>query len=178
MKIVLIRHAEVSMKWEKSYNTVTFDEACRNYDISPIKQINKKCADRTRHKIYISELSRTRETALQLFGDDIFYKSELFNEVPLKSFMDIKRNLPLIIWNIMGRMQWLAGTKRQNEVKRQTVERARKAALMLEQENVDCYVVTHGFFMRTLLQELVKRGFKINKKKFKVNNLEEIIAYK
>lgn len=157
---------------------MAFDEACKKYDVSPIKQINKKCAAGTKHKIYISEFSRTRETALQLFGEDIFYKSELFNEVSLKSFMDTKRNLPLIIWNIMGRIQWLAGSKRQTEVKRQTVERARKAVLMLEQENVDCYVITHGFFMRTLLQELVKRGFKINKKKIRVNNLEEIIAYK
>lgn len=33
-------------------------------------------------------------------------------------------------------------------------------------------------FSRTLLHELVERGFKINKNKIRMNNLEEITAYK
>lgn len=40
------------------------------------------------------------------------------------------------------------------------------------------WTFTHGFFARTLLHELVERGFKINKNKIRMNNLEEITAYK
>lgn len=178
MKIVIIRHGEVNMNWEKSYDTVTFDEACKNYDISSIKLIDKKIEMGTKHKIYISKLSRTRETALQLFGDKVFFESELFNEVPLKSFINTKKKLPLTVWNVMGRIQWMIGNKRQAEIKKQTVKRAKQAVLMLEQDNMDCYIVTHGFFVRTLLHELVERGFKINKNKIRFNNLEEITAYK
>ena len=39
-------------------------------------------------------------------------------------------------------------------------------------------VVSYVFFSRILLHELVERGFKINKNKIRMNNLEEITAYK
>lgn len=178
MKIHIIRHGEVDMTWKKYYNSVSFDKACSTYDISTIKLSDIKYKNTNNEKIYISGLSRTNETALMIFGNKTFYKSELFNEVPLKSFMDTKSNLPLTVWNVIGRIQWLIGSKRQIETKLKTIKRANKAINMLEQENKDCYVVTHGFFAKILIKQLIKRGFKINKKTLMMNNLDEIIAYK
>ena len=42
----------------------------------------------------------------------------------------------------------------------------------------NCAIVTHGFFMHTLLQELKKAGFRINNYSFKYKNGEAIIAEK
>lgn len=42
-------------------------------------------------RIYISELSRTRDTAEILFPDRDYIASELINEVPLRSSFDTKK---------------------------------------------------------------------------------------
>lgn len=175
MKIVVIRHAKVNMKWERRYNSVGFDEACKKYDNSPIDTIDKKYNVEGNSIIYISGLSRTRETALKLFGKKKFYKSELLNEVPIRSYKDTNKKIPLAIWNVMGRVQWFLDNARQIETRAQTRKRAEKAASMIEKNNKDCYIVTHGMFMRTFLHELEKRGFTINKRRIIVDNLEEFI---
>lgn len=178
MKIHIIRHGVVDMKWEKHYDSASFDKACSTYDTSSIKPSDIRYKDFNNEKIYISGLSRTRETALMLFGNRTFYKSELFNEVPLRSFKDTKRMIHLIVWKVIGRMQWILGNERQIESRMQTIERANKAIDMLEQENADCYVVTHACFANTFINELKRRGYKISKNTFRMNNLERIIAYK
>lgn len=181
MKVVLLRHGEVDMQWNKKYSSAEFDRACRNYDTSPIKEISKEFKLKNKYneaKIYISTLPRTKETAVKVFGENIFYKSELLNEVPLKSFIDTGSKLPLGIWNVMGRLQWFFNNSRQRETKQETEERAKKAILMLEENNEDCYVVTHGFYLKVLLKELEKEGFKIDKRRIKLKNLEEVVAVK
>lgn len=178
MKIVIIRHGKVDMEWDRYYDSVSFDKACSIYDISPIRLSNTRYENKNNDKIYISGLSRTSETARMLFGDNDFYKSELLNEVPLRSFTDTIRKLPLIIWNVIGRLQWLFNNKRQPETRSQTIDRAEKAISMLEKENADCIVVTHACFANTFTKQLKKRGNKIDKRKFRMNNLERVTAYK
>lgn len=178
MKIVIIRHGKVDMEWERYYDSVSFDKACSTYDIRPIRLSDTRYENKNTHKIYTSYLSRTNETACMLFGDNVFYKSELFNEVPLRSFIDTKRNLPLIVWNVIGRLQWLFDNRRQIETRSQTIERAEKAIDMLEKENTDCIVVTHACFANTFFKQLRKRGYRIDKRTFRMNNLERVTAYK
>ncbi len=48
----------------------------------------------------------------------------------------------------------------------------------LMQRNRDCVIVTHGFFVRTLMKELKRYGFVINKNKLIFANLERVIATK
>lgn len=181
MKIVIIRHGKVDMEWKAKYDSVGFDEACRNYDTSPIKSIDGESELINKYKgykVYISELPRTEETAKQLFGEGIFNKSGLFNEVAIKSFKDTKRKLSTLLWNVMGRAQWMVNSKRQPETITDTMERARKAIMMLEKENKDCCVISHGCFMRVFLLELRRRGYHIKNIGIIINNLEEFIAYK
>lgn len=181
MKIVIIRHAKVDMKFKANYDSSSFDNAWETYDISPIKTVEKQCKLINKYKgykVYISELPRSEETAKQLFTDSIFIRSKLFNEVGIKSAFETEKNLPTFLWNIMGRAQWLFNDKRQTETFRETVNRAQKAIAMLEKSNEDCCVVTHACFMKVFLMELRKRGFKINKIKISIKNLEEFIAIK
>ena len=64
--------------------------------------------------------------------------------------------LPLWVWNVGGRMQWLFQRKRQVEKREETQKRADALIEKLVQRNRDCILVSHGFFMRTLLKELKK----------------------
>lgn len=180
MKIVIIRHAKVNMEWEKRYDSKQFDLACEKYDTSEIVPISEIMSTKdSTDIIYISELSRSYETARQLFGERNFCKTSLVNEVPAKSFKDTNKKYPWWLWKSMSRLQWFFNNKRQPETRRETLIRARKTIELIEKNNKDCFIITHGFYMVTLINELRKKGYKIEKKKrIRIANLERIIATK
>ena len=112
------------------------------------------------------------------FGEKEFIETDLLNEVPLKSCLDCKISLPLWFWNIFGRVQWMLGNNRQLEVKTETKKRADQLIERLLQENKNCILISHGFYMRTLVNELQQYGFTIDKNKMEFRNLERIVAEK
>jgi broad specificity phosphatase PhoE len=67
---------------------------------------------------------------------------------------------------------------RQIEGHSKTVERARQFVAMISDEDADCAVVTHGFFMHTLLREIKKAGFRTNKSSATYKNGEYVIVEK
>ena len=180
MEIIIIRHEKVDMIWDKTYSSITYDKACDKYDNSPIiSDMQSNYEVDIQKKIYISELIRTYETAIKLFGEADFIKTPLINEVPIKSFKATKRIYPLWVWNVLGRLQWLMNNKRQTEGKKETIIRAKEMIAFLEKNQEDCYLITHGFFIRTFVKELKKQGYKIKRnRKFGVSNLDKIIAIK
>ncbi len=199
MQIIIIRHAKVDMSWDKEYNSATYDLACDRYNECPIISVSNESSampiwafgecregsnieyskiDDTK-TVYISELSRTYETACRLFKNTDFVRTALLNEVPLKSFKDTNKNYPLWFWNFAGRLQWFLQSKRQMESKEETVIRAKEMMKLLEERWEDCYLVTHGFFMRVFMKELKKQGYKIQKNKFfGISNLDMVVAMK
>jgi len=179
MKIIIIRHGKVDMQWRKWSTSKQFDTDCIQYDNAPLYPISERMDQEGKWgDIYISTLKRSRETAEALFGRNIWIETELLNEVPLTSFCDSKVSLPLWVWNIVGRLQWFLQSKRQIELKRDTQKRADKLIETILQKNRDCVLVSHGFFMKTLIQELKRYGFVINRKKPGFANLEKVIAVK
>lgn len=128
MKMIMIRHEQVDMLWEKTYHSVSFDQACAQYDKSPIVCAREECfTGKSDIEVYISELPRTYETADRLFHGRDFYKTELLNEVPLRSFKDTDKAYPLWWWFFMGRVQWFCQNRRQPETRKETVSRAKKS---------------------------------------------------
>ncbi|MCR4739544.1 MAG: hypothetical protein K5886_04695 [Lachnospiraceae bacterium] len=102
--------------------------------------------------------------------------SGLINEVPLKSSFDTKISMPLWFWNLTGRLQWLINIKRQAEGRRQTAERAKEFVELISKDDMDAAVVTHGFYMHTLLRVMKKAGFKTEESSVKFKNGEYVIA--
>lgn len=178
MEITIIRHEKVDMLWDRKYNSATYDLACDKYNRCPIIFSSKEYFKADNSKtVYISELSRTYETACRIFQKTDFHKTAFLNEVPLKSFRDTDKMYPLWLWNFAGRLQWLLQSGRQVENKKDTVIRARKMIKLLEKYQQDCYLITHGFYMRTLIRELKKQGYKIRKRNiFGISNLDMIVA--
>ena len=178
MRVAIIRHAEVNFSWSRRCTSGKFDSECRKYDHSPIRNVTYSIPQFVYQRIYVSELSRSKDTAEILFPQETYYESGLINEVPLKSSLDTKMNMPLWFWNLTGRLQWFADCPRQAEGHRQTRERAKEFIELISKEDSDAAVVTHGFFMHTLLQEMKKAGFRIENSSVKFKNGKCVIAEK
>ena len=176
----MIRHEQVDMLWDKKYDSITYDLACNKYDECPIVLSSKKYSKIDDSKtVYISELSRTYESACKLFKKRNFFKTSLLNEVPLKSFKDTNKMYPLWLWNFMGRFQWFLENDRQAESKTETMMRAKRMIKLLEDQQEDCYLITHGFYMRIFIRELKKQGYKIKNPHFlRISYLDMIVAIK
>ena len=69
----------------------------------------------------------------------------------------------------------MVNSKRQPESRLQTVKRADRFTLDIVERNEDCVVVTHGFFMHTLISVMKRRGFKCDKTIAHYKNGEAII---
>ncbi|WP_026529015.1 histidine phosphatase family protein [Butyrivibrio sp. VCD2006] len=164
MRIAIMRHGTVAHKWKNLCTSAEFDAECRAYDTAPLAEKFVVVQGNSTRLIYVSTLRRSEETARQLFGDVKLVRSKLINEVPLRSAFDTDKRLPLFFWYVMGRLQWLTGSKRQKETKRETAKRAEKFVRRIIENGEDCVVVTHGIFMHTLIPVLEKHGFKENDK--------------
>lgn len=96
-------------------------------------------------------------------------------------------NLITYIRNIIGRMWWFFNVDRQVEGRAETKKRANDFCDILNNnnnnknnnnKNRDVAVVTHGFFMKTFLDQLKRRGFKIKNNGFVLGNLQLVEAEK
>ena len=162
MKFYIIRHAKVNMRWPKKCTSDEFNQACKKYDGADIVAFQGT-----------SELIRTKQTAQQLFPLQSYQIDKRLNEVPLKAAFSSKIKLPLIFWNILGRLQWLFNSSKQEGIKA-SKERAEKFCDDLIYKGENAILITHGFFMITLLKELKKRGFIVKDNGFNFDNLRVI----
>ncbi len=176
MKVVLIRHGKVNFRWKAWYTSEQFTEACMKYDQAPIMKEGYSIPGEKYSSYYISALPRTRETAQNIFGEKDYISTDLINEVPLSASFNTGAKLPLLFWNVTGRLQWYFNNRRQKESKLETEKRTKQFVKMLMEKNEDCVVVTHGFFMHTLVAELKKVHFGIENSSLKYANGECVIA--
>lgn len=176
MKIVVIRHGTVDYAWSRWCTSEEFDKECIEYDKATIRHTVYDLPSIGLYNVFISSLSRSRDTAIDLFDNDKLRQTEWVDEVPLKSSFDTKIKLPLWFWNLSGRLQWFINSSRQTEGRLYTQVRARKMVDLLCREGVDCVIVTHGFFMHTLLQEMKRTGFIVDNSHASYHNGEYVIA--
>lgn len=163
------------MEWPKRCNSEQFDKACEQYDGSDIVTDDIVGVDTECEIIYVSSLLRSKETAKRMFPGNEYRMLDVA-EVPLKSFTDTAKQMPLWIWNIMGRLQWYFNNGRQDEAKIETIKRCERVIEEIENRKSDCVVVTHGFFMKTFINRLKKHGYSISGATAGYSNLQVIEA--
>lgn len=167
------------MKWPKKCNSIEFDETCAKYDISDIEDIKVTPIQNVLGKVFVSPFRRSVLTGKRLFADKDLHEIKSIAEVPIKSFIDTDRAYPLWVWNVMGRVQWYFNNDRQMESRLDTYRRADETINICEAEAVDCTLVTHGFFIKSLLKVLKNRGYRLRgNKSIKIKNLQVIVAEK
>lgn len=176
MRAIIIRHGRVDFKWKNWSTSEQFDMDCRKYDKASVKPFLVEIPKNTYKRIYISSLSRSRETAIQIFGEQDFIVTKLIDEVLLRSSVVSKVKLPLLFWNISGRLQWLFNNHRQQECRKDTIYRAEQLVKVLLHNEENCAIITHGFFMHILIDSLKKNGFCISNVRLQYSNGEYITA--
>ena len=180
MKIVLIRHDKVDMKWEKAYDSAGFNADEARYDRSPIVRSKGKRLSSGGMPIYVSPLRRTHDTARLLFGEDAeLIETPYTREVPVSAFITTDKKLPKRLWKAVGRTEWFLCIGNQPETRRDTRARAEKFLLELEAKGEDCIVVAHEVFLYSMERVLKKHGYSIRRENpFRIKNLEQIVAVK
>ena len=178
MKVIIIRHGTVAYDWVRTYSSSEFDKACIQYDKAPIMRMSYDIPDFDAQQVYVSTLPRSRDTALEIFGNKDFICTELADEVPLGSSFNCRIELPLWFWNITGRVQWFLNFNRQTEGRKETKARARKFVELLNTDVSDSAVITHGFYMLTLVKEMRKAGFRISRSGRNYKNGDYVLAEK
>ena len=165
MKVIIMRHSKVKYIWKKWYTSDEFDKACKEYDRSFVEYTEQNLPDYNYKNIYISTLSRSRETAISIFGQTHLRQTELIDEVPLRSAFDSKIRLPLWFWNFAGRLQWFFNIERQSEGRFNTKKRANCFVNMLCMDGEDAIVITHGLIQHTLVTAFKDEGYRYDKSK-------------
>ena len=178
MKVIIIRHGPVAYDWERTYSSCEFDKACTQYDKAPIMRMSYDIPVFNLKRVYVSTLPRSRDTAIEIFGNKDFICTELVSEVPLGSSFDCRMELPLWFWNITGRVQWFLNSNRQAESRKETKARASKFVELLNNDDCESVVVTPGFYMHTLGREVRTAGFRISKSMRNYKNGDYVVAEK
>ena len=180
MKITLIRHAKVNMKWEKKYDSAGFNADEARYDESPIITDKDSRLESGGRPIYVSTLKRTHDTARLLFGEDAeLTETPLTREVPVSAFIKTQKKLPKNLWKAVGRTSWFLCLGSQPETRRDTRARAEKFLAELEAKGEDAIVVAHEVFLYSMERVLKKHGYRIRRENpFRIKNLEQITAEK
>jgi hypothetical protein len=176
MQARIIRHGKVNFQWRKYSTSEQFNKDCKMYDDAPIFPLISGEPNIDYQNIYISSLQRTKETANQLFGEKNFITTKLIDEVPLCASVVSNIKLPIIFWNVSGRLQWFLNIRLQKESRKETVYRAEQFIRMIVENENDCIIVTHGFFMHILLSQMKKQGFHISHSRLSYSNGECVIA--
>ena len=161
MKIGLVRHFKViSPRGNKKLNSTEFNDRMSGYDIYPVKPNVVNINSDEWDVCYASTLSRAQTTAKTIYNGEII-TTPLIVEVPLSAFINTNTRLHYMVWQIVGRIAWLFSLKSQEEVKPQTLLRINEFLTQIkDSENENILIVSHGFFMKVLVRELKKRGFK------------------
>lgn len=159
MKILMIRHQKPDMEWERRYSSEEYDRACRLYDEADVLPVEspQEMGDYTR--IYVSTLKRAMQTAEQMFPAfpaSMIKRTELLDEVPLRAFCQTEKSYPRWTYDVLGRVQWGLG-KHQKETRAETKRRADQLIDLLEKENENAILVTHGFLMGVLIRRFRRR---------------------
>ncbi len=147
MKVIVMRHSKVKYIWSKWYTSDEFDKACKEYDRAPIEYTEQNITEIDYKNIYISTLSRSKETAISIFGKVDLRQTVLIDEVPLRSTFDSKIRFPLWFWNFTGRLQWFLNIARQIEGRFNTRERAKSFVNMLCKDGENAIVVTNNYYV-------------------------------
>ncbi|RFS17750.1 histidine phosphatase family protein [Emticicia sp. C21] len=157
MKIGLVRHFKVKQSLPRGFlighDALTdwfaqYDHAEVNYTTIDMRAINWELC-------YASTMSRAYKTARHIFKGEIEVHDDL-REVSVLNLMNKKRRLPIILWAILIKRKTLSANEITESTKKKLADFVDK---LLTKPEKEILIVSHGFIMMLLQQELIARGF-------------------
>ncbi len=161
MKVGIVRHFRVEgIKHGGLMNSADFEEYIGNYDKAPVIENKIDIRHEEWARCYCSDLPRTVKTARSIYKGNIGM-TRLLREVTMYPVRKSALKIPGFFWSVSARIAWRMNNKSQLETINTTAERAREFLRLIDmkqQENI--LIVSHGFFLLTLVKELRKLGFR------------------
>lgn len=160
MKIGIVRHYKVDYEPKKLMNYSDFNNYIADYDKASIIQNEINLNGYKWDKCYCSDLKRAIETSLSIFNGNI-ETTELLREVIMYPVIKLQYKIPNFIWSISSRIAWKINHKSQLESINDTRKRAKEFLSFIDiNKNENILIVSHGFFLITLIEGLKALGFK------------------
>ena len=162
MKIGLVRHFKTAHQFILRCDSEEYNNEYDRYENSHIIPVISPDYTEEYSVCYASTAPRALETAAAVYKKEIIPIPEL-REVPLHSIFNTGWRLPIKLWHILNRTGWAFNMKKMPETRDQTKQRALRVLaeiLAPNPGNDRVLVVSHGFFMVTLQEELIRMGFK------------------
>ncbi len=161
MIIGLVRHFKVNIAPAKFWlSPGEFEKDLDDYDVAPIYDQELNISHIDWEVCYCSTLPRAVSTAQKIYNWKII-QSDLLREIPIKAVTKKNIKLPAFIWHTLARIHWLKNKSTQPEGNIKSHQRANKVLNeILQKGSKNILLVSHGFFMRALYNELLKIGFK------------------
>ena len=178
LQIYLIRHAKPNLKKKMFYSAKEAQQYVYDYNSVPIIPFDPELVQvnlNPDHVIYCSNLPRSQETALAIFGDKYPVVSDsIFREYEIKM---IKANsiikLPLPMWQFFSRGSWLLGFNHRGiESRKESKLRVKQAVenlIKVAHKEETAVLVAHGMLNAGLEKELKKQGWQVIQKKGQIN---------
>ena len=160
MKIGIVRHFKVDCNARKMMNSDDFEEYITSYDNALVIENKINLGDSKWNKCYCSDLKRAIMTARSIYDKEIEI-TDLLREVKMYPVKKSQLKIPSFIWGISSRIAWNLNHASQLETATYTRERAKEFLSKLDlnsDENI--LVVSHGFFLVTLIKKMKLLGFK------------------
>lgn len=160
MKIILLRHLKVIARRGLFQTGHQFDAWRDLYDNAEVYPSEFKIKKEDFPLCFASPLKRAVATAKLIYDGKVIVKEELV-EVRNASFLVHVVSLPSFFYSIAGRIAWYYNLKKMPETRTQSEYRAKKFVdELLSSEKENTLVITHGFFMHCLKDQLRQKGFK------------------
>lgn len=155
MKVGLIRHFKVihSCSAFKLMSSEEFKNWQEGYNTAYVKPNTVEINKSEWHICYSSNLKRASYTAKTVYGNEII-ETKLLREVEILPPFKSNIKLPFILWTILGRFAWFFGHKHIDEKRAYDF-----ISDILNKNDKDILIVSHGALMWYLRKALVSKGF-------------------
>lgn len=160
MRIGVVRHFKVDYKAKRMMSSSDFEEYVTSYDNSSVIENKIDLEYSQWNKCYSSDLKRAIITAKNIYDKELEI-TELLREVKMYPVKKLQLKIPSYLWSISSRIAWKLNHGSQLETITYTRKRAKEFLDKLDlngDENI--LIVSHGFFLITLVNELKLLGFK------------------
>ena len=160
MKIGVLRHEKVIHRESWFLTGKKFDEGRSFYNTLPIEIAKLRIRVSDFPVCYVSTMGRAIQTATAVYPG-AFHVTNALVEVMNATWLFRHLPVPTLLRKILGRIAWYFNVKKMPETRRQSRQRARSFLDgLLAETNENTLLITHGFFMRCLVSELKRLGFK------------------
>ncbi|CAM2991663.1 histidine phosphatase family protein [Hathewaya histolytica] len=159
MRIGIVRHFKVDYKVNGMMSSSDFEEYVTSYDNALVIENKIDLGHSQWSKCYCSDLKRAIITAKSIYDKELEI-TDLLREVKMYPVKKSQLKIPSFLWSISSRIAWKLNHHSQLETITYTRKRAKEFLSKLDlnsDENI--LIVSHGFFLITLINELKLLGF-------------------